>query len=388
MRREAWLAASAPLVILAACGGSQGLVNARPDRADPKPPTTAAPVSTTTVAPTTTSPPTTARATAASWEDVTANLVGLDSTCGNLSFVSARPDRDLLVVGVAAQGLVAAPSEAESWWPLGRGPGSAIIDNRTTSLVYDPADPARFWQSGSYGTGAFETVDDGSTFRPLGAVRHTDLVSIDFTDPLRRTLLAGSHEGREVWRSTDGGATWFDVSPGLPSDSGFSSFPHVLDARTHLLGTQSGAGAGIFRTTDGGVTWALARAGGVSGAPVVGPDGSISWLLEDGRGLVRSADSGITWTVRAPQGPARSANLVLLPDGSLATNGWDHVLVLGVGSDRWSPFGPPLPFRPAGITYSPFRKAFYVWRFDCDLSVPRNPVTPGSVMRLDVDTGP
>src|SRR4051794_25895218 len=54
--------------------------------------------------------PTTAPAPAAptpgtAWQAVTGSLTGMASECGNLTLVSARPDRDVLITGVAQHGL-------------------------------------------------------------------------------------------------------------------------------------------------------------------------------------------------------------------------------------------------------------------------------------------
>ena len=43
-----------------------------------------------------------------------------------------------------------------------------------------------------------------------------------------------------------------------------------------------------------------------------------------------------------------------------------------------------MPINPLGMIYSPFRKAFYIWHFDCDFST-TDPVQPNSIMRLDFD---
>jgi hypothetical protein len=96
-----------------------------------------------------------------------------------------------------------------------------------------------FWESGIYNAGGvYRTTDDGTTLLALGNVTHNDSISVDFTDPMRQTLLAGTHEqSGHLFRSTDGGNTWTDIGPNLPTGTGFSSQALVIDAQTHLLGT-------------------------------------------------------------------------------------------------------------------------------------------------------
>jgi photosystem II stability/assembly factor-like uncharacterized protein len=386
--------ALAVLTVITGCNDSSAPIGFDASTTGPassRPTTIAAPLTSApgaTSAPGPTTVPGTAAAPAGEWVDVTANLVGLDSECGNLALVSARPDRDALIVGVADQGLWVSEAGATEWTPIGRAEGSALIDNRATSIVYDPADPNRFWQSGTYGTAVFETTDDGASFEARGGARPSDSVSIDFSDPGRQTLLSGTHESRSVYRSQDGGRTWVDISAGLPADIGFASFPLAIDASTYLVGTKSGGSSGVFRTTDGGRTWAQVYDGGVSGLPLVSSgDGRISWLLYDGGGMITSDDGGATWAQLTSWGPVGgdAGSLSELPDGQLATLGPSNVVVSDDRGATWRAIGPSLPYEPTGLTYAPFQHAFYVWRLYCDLTRDRNPVIAESIMRLDVE---
>jgi photosystem II stability/assembly factor-like uncharacterized protein len=340
-------------------------------------------------APSATTPTTTSvagPATARRWVEAATNLAGLESECGNMSLVTTRPDRDATVAGIALHGLWASADGADEWLPLGQGQGSAVISNRPSSIVYDPDNPDTYWESGIYnGGGVYRTDDGGATFEQLGDAAHIHAVSVDFNDPARATLLAGAHEQPRLLRSTDGGSTWTDVSGGLPEGSGFASFPLVIDAQTHVLGTRDGPDSGIFRTTDGGATWQRVNDGGVSGLPLVSPtDGAIYWIREFGDALLKSVDSGETWTVLpSPLIVDDAANIVELPDGSFATLGAGFLVVSQDRGQTWQPIGPRIPYTPSGLTFSAFRNAFYVWRSDCDLDG-TNPIRPDSILRLDL----
>jgi hypothetical protein len=48
----------------------------------------------------------------------------------------------------------------------------------------------------------------------------------------------------------------------------------------------------------------------------------------------------------------------------------------------WAPVGPTLPYAPNGLVYAPIRKAFYIWRFDCNTGGDTS-VKADSIMRWD-----
>lgn len=318
----------------------------------------------------------------AAWTNVTANLAGLGSECGNMTLLSARPDRDVVIAGVAQRGLWVSANGATAWSPLGQATGSAVITNRPSSIVYDRAHPATFWESGLYnGGGVYRTDDDGATFSRLGTATNIELVGVDFTDPARRTLLAGGHESAHLFRSTDGGGTWVDIAAQLPATAGATSYPLVLDAQACLLGTALSTGAGIFSSGNGGTSWTLVSATEVRSRPLVASDGAIYWPLANGA-LVRSSDHGSSWTKVTAAGTLTptTGGLIELPDGRFAaiTSGY-----VGLSSDRgatWKRTGQPLPYSPSGLIYSSFRKAFYVWRFDCLAGA--DPVPADAIMRM------
>jgi photosystem II stability/assembly factor-like uncharacterized protein len=325
-----------------------------------------------------------ATAPGATWAPVTANLTGMASECGNISLVSARPDRDELIASVSLHGLWSTTGTAD-WAALGTGAGSAAISNRGSKIVYDPDHPDTFWESGIYnGGGVYRTDDGGQSFRQLGDVAHVDGVSVDLSDPQRQTLLAGLHEQTGLLRSNDGGRTWTKISTTLPPDAGFTTSPFVVDFHTYLVGTNHSDKAGVFRTTDGGATWTQVFQGAVVGQPLLTTTGSLLWVV-DGGGIIASKDAGATWTSAARSGTVDSGapNLVELPGAMIAAVGSTTIVASPDGGATWQAIGPTLPFRPVGMTYSPSRRAFYIWYFTCsqggDNAVPAN-----AIMGLDL----
>ena len=301
------------------------------------------------------------------WANATGNLAGLASECGNLTLVSATPGTMTVIAGVAKVGLFASKDRGAKWDALGKGSGSATITNRPSSIVYDPEDATTFWESGIYnGGGVYRTNDAGEAFEQLGDVTHNDLVSIDFGDPDRKTLLVGGHEQKQtLYLSTDGGTSFEQIGKNLPADSHFSSNPLVLDQDSFLLGSCGyGDGAcGIYRSTDRGAHWDRVSELPAQARPLVATDGTLYWSLIYDGGIARSDDGGSSWT-------KASDNIVTgypveLPDGRILALRGTHVVVSSDQASTWTEVGDALPWKPSGVTYSVAAKTLFVWHWDC-----------------------
>jgi photosystem II stability/assembly factor-like uncharacterized protein len=299
-----------------------------------------------------------------------------------------------VLAGVADHGVWSLGEGADAWRALGQGPGSAVITNRVSTIVYDPARPNTFWESGIYnGGGVYRTDDGGSSFQQLGSISHVDAVSVDLSDPAHKTLVAGLHEQTAVMRSSDGGQNWTKISGSLPAGVGFTSSPFVIDAQTYLIGTNHENNAGVFRTTDGGTTWTEVFKGAVAGQPIRTSNDRLFWVV-DGGGVIASADGGVTWTTAARAGSVDSGAPYLLEvaGGGLAAVGRTTVIVSSDGGATWHNVGATLPYRPAGLAYSPSRKTFYIWSIACDRTGTTSTTSgtttgglpPDAIMQLDV----
>jgi hypothetical protein len=309
------------------------------------------------------------------WANATTNLASMASECGNMAALFSKSGEDLLIAGIAQKGLWANHVGDTSWQAIGTASASPVITNRPSSLVFDPSDSNRYWESGLYnGGGVYETKDDGVTFTLLGDSHHCDLVSVDMSDPNRQTLLAGGHEmPNTLTRSTDGGNTWTEVGAALPSGA-VCTFPLVIDAQTHLVGCSGygGGPSGVYRTTDGAKTWTMATASGGASHPlrVSSDPATIYWVSPNGAGMTRSTDSGEHWTDVVGSGVLSTVSPIELPDGRLATIGpsfgKQYVYVSADHGATWNPKTAELPYSDAvGVVYSAGRKAFYIWHLTC-----------------------
>jgi photosystem II stability/assembly factor-like uncharacterized protein len=122
------------------------------------------------------------------------------------------------------------------------------------------------------------------------------------TDP--DTVYAGG-EDAALFRSTDGGESWHELS-GLrthASGTGWQAGPCGMCLHTILQDPSNPArifaaisGAGVFRTDDAGATWRpLTEIGGCVHALAMHPSNPKRLYMQKHAGIMRSNDSGDTW---------------------------------------------------------------------------------------------
>jgi len=327
----------------------------------------------------------------ADWVNVTGNLAGMASECGNAAQIYANPWKDMLITGVARHGLYASTDGAATWVPIGAGAGSSAIRNRMIVILFDPITPDTFWESGIYGwespwsEGAFITKDSGATFKgyaQMGAEAQSsnDSISVDFTDPARKTMLSGGHEqgasgpmSQGMFLSKDG-TKFDDIMPKLPMGLGFCTTTLVLDSMNLLIGcanSYKGETPAIIRSGDGGATWKSVSPTGGSGQPLLASDGTIYWSAAGG-GMLKSTDKGLTFTMVADKSKTGGLPPFALPDGRIVSVSGMTVVVSADKGVTWKSVTKAIPFQPNGLTYSAHRRAFYASHFDCSNNVPAN----------------
>lgn len=312
------------------------------------------------------------------WTPVGAGLVGIAAACTDVAAVAAQPCSARVVVGIENGGIRSSDDAGATWTALADGPGSASIDHRPMSILFDPLHTEVLWSAGIYGThGLYRSVDGGTTFAALGDMTFSQLVAVDLADPERRTLVVGTHgQPRQVYLSTDGAQTWTNVGAAMPGDSHNSESPLLVDASTYLVGACGyGDGVcGIYRTTDAGASWVRASELQTShfGGPLRTTDGTIYWPLFGEAGLARSTDDGQSWT-QVVTGTVLGVTPLELADGSLATLSSTAVVRSTDDGVSWQavtdPFPPIQTSLDTALTYSVGAQAFFVVRRDCATGV-------------------
>lgn len=197
-------------------------------------------------------------------------------------------------------------------------------------------------------------------------------------------------DGTHIWKSTDGGDTWEELSRGFPTDAD-TVVQHILvnhhdpsivyvgtNARDYLHGgNPPGEGLGLFRSTNGGQQWhALDTPASDVTAVAVDGGGPEQLYLSSTAGVYRSSDGGESWdAVRSDF----SHGLVAHPDhpglvfASVNVGRNRRVIVTMDGGENWYDGG--LTIEPGTSTPSqdadatvPYRRRKVITWLDLDTS--------------------
>jgi PKD repeat protein len=144
--------------------------------------------------------------------------------------------------------------------------------------------------------------------------------------------MGGGSYRNDVYRSTDGGATWLEVTASAAwSARNLSNSVVLPDGSIVLIGGRDGDGVkkDVWRSVDGGATWiqmadnAQWSSESVSKSAVALADGSII-LMDSVDGVWRGTNGGATWeqiSVSSEGFPRAYQSSVVLPNGSIVSMG-------------------------------------------------------------------
>jgi photosystem II stability/assembly factor-like uncharacterized protein len=288
-----------------------------------------------------------------SWTSVTNNLPS-----GVIRTLVIDPgDARTVYVGMAAggEGVFKTVDAGNNWRPVNAGlpePSHlSIVD-----LVIDPATPTTLYAVTS--SGVFKSVEAGKTWTSASAgLTNGNLLALAI-DPSTPAVLYASFESwsstgyRTIFKSTDGGGSWF------VANSTLTSYIQVLvvDPRTSTT-IYAGGSDGVLRSLDGGANWEALS----NGVPFLDSSSYVSFIAivpgdpahvfaANRYGVFRSTDAGATWT-RLDRGPVSSAVTSVAIDPRspailfMSTYG-DGVFKSADEGNSWRAVNKGLPLRP------------------------------------------
>jgi len=271
-----------------------------------------------------------------------------DQPTGSIGAVAVAPsDPNIIYVGSGeglqrpdlsvGDGIYKSTDAGKSWTHLGLRDGQQI-----PQIVVDPRDPSRLFVAvlgHPYGPneerGIYRSTDGGQSFQKvLGKDENTGGCDVEFDPTNPDVVYAAMWEARQgpwenaawsgagggIFKSTDGGSTWRQLTKGLPEGVVQANLDISLSDPKRIYAAVASAGAvGIYRSDDAGETWTRATtdtrpAGRIGGGdlpvPHVNPKNpdivivtsTVTW---------KSTDGGKTWTA------FRGA-----PGGDDYQNGW------------------------------------------------------------------
>ena len=295
---------------------------------------------------------------------------------GRLYAISAGPS------SVAPEGLYRREDNGD-WTPLGPDQGP-LYESDLNTMRFSHNNSNLILLGGSdFGVAGFEatiwrSTDAGGTWTKVYEVgdfhRVTDIEIIEDGTDQNMVAAWNSESGDNIGgalRSTDGGASWFDSSTGLPA---FFRTPRLCASPTNpqslvvsaSLSLQSG---GLFRTTDSGATWASTGWTGTSMLADVACSSVNDQLLFvaqlSGDAVLRSEDGGASFApfsnglenVVTPRELAFAGDSRLLLASAKGSYGTDLATPTPTPTPTTTPTATPTPSSTPTPTVSPTPRA-------------------------------
>lgn len=126
-------------------------------------------------------------------------------------------------------------------------------NGRITSIAPSRSDPSTIWAGTN--DGAVQVTRNGGATWDLRTTGLPDRVvtdiSVDATDPATAVITVSGFGTGHVFRTTDAGLSWSDISANLPDVPVNAALTHASLGRDIFIGTD----LGVFQTSNGSATW-------------------------------------------------------------------------------------------------------------------------------------
>ena len=216
------------------------------------------------------------------FKDLKWRNIGPANIAGRITDIAAVESNPAIVfMASASGGIFKSTNAGTTWTPIfdryGTGNiGDVAVYQKNPDIIYVGTGESCVRNSVAWGDGVYKSTDGGRTFVNIG-LRDTHHISEVVIHPDNPDIVYVAAQGhlwghtgeRGIFRTTDGGRTWTQLTRGLPNDgrTGASDLvmdpqnPNVLYAgmweriRMPHRFLSGGPNGGIYKTTDGGETW-------------------------------------------------------------------------------------------------------------------------------------
>jgi photosystem II stability/assembly factor-like uncharacterized protein len=234
---------------------------------------------------------------ATDWVDLGPAPIGGVNYSGRVSAIACSPtDADRYFIAGADGGVWRSTDGGKSWTPLTddlptTAIGALAIDPTDENILYAGSGEANFANHSRYGLGLYKSTDGGDTWTVLAADtfagRCFSRIVVNPQDPqilyaaitqaggFPEKAAAKGHPLKDgpygVFRSSDGGETWEQLTNGLPNLSATDvamdpTDPGILYAGIgHIFGSGDN---GLYKSEDGGESWSKITGGGFPSSDV------------------------------------------------------------------------------------------------------------------------